>query len=443
MKRNYSVQIFLIFVTFTGSIGFSQTQRLSQVTRQISEPTEMCTLTSSNETTNARILAPQSVSSRTTSVRTGCSTFIINYDSAFQLNDEARNAFDAAADIWTTLLESSVPITINANLVTIANPNVIGNASNGGFFVVAGQPENTAYHSALAEKLLGTEIINSSGDSVDITINMNQNFNFYFGLDPNGISAQETDFITIVLHEIGHGIGMSGTSRANAVNGFLRFGGGLFTAYDSFLVQDLGFISVPLLQQNSSPGAGDGFDDPSSEMLGAFTSGQIVTTSPRAMAANNGDSPEIFSPNTYSGGSSINHLDENSFNPTPDALMTPFAGRGEVIRNPGEIVLGLFEDMGWSRCVLSTDEFDISSVTISPNPFTNTITLNLPASLSNDTFNVSLIDINGRVILNQTPQNINGELTISDLSNLEASLYFLTIESATSNISITKKIVKN
>ena len=50
--------------------------------------------------------------------------------------------------------------------------------------------------------------------------------------------------------------------------------------------------------------------------------------------------------------------------------------------------------------------------------------------------------MNGRVVLNQTSEANNGEIRISNLNNLDKSIYFLKIESTTSDISITKKIIK-
>ena len=57
-------------------------------------------------------------------------------------------------------------------------------------------------------------------------------------------------------------------------------------------------------------------------------------------------------------------------------------------------------------------------------------------------FNLYVIDMNGRVVLNQTSDANNSEITISNLNNLDKSIYFLKIESTTSDISITKKIIK-
>lgn len=359
-------------------------------------------------------------------------------------------AFQFAVDIWETLLDTPVTIRINANYTPLG-ATTLGNASAAFFSEIPGGEPNTLYPAALAEKLVGTEL--NGAESIDINCNFNSQFaNWYFGTDGN-TPGTDFDFVSVVLHELGHGLGVAGfgirigNNASNFQGNIRRSSTGLtlppnaqfHSIWDTFIDgPDIFLNPIPILNETNFP-------DPSNIMLAAFTSDNLTCNSPLAIQENGGVAPKTFAPSTFNPGSTYSHWDESTFNGTPNALMTPQFGRGEAIHDPGTITLGFMEDMGWSLCQgsLSTNEFDISSVTISPNPFTNAITLNLPASLSNDTFNVSLIDINGRVILNQTPQNINGELTISDLSNLEASLYFLTIESTTSNISITKKIVKN
>ena len=143
-------------------------------------------------------------------------------------------------------------------------------------------------------------------------------------------------------------------------------------------------------------------------------------------------------------GTSYSHWDESTFNATETALMTPFLGPGEDIYDPGNVTLGFMEDMGWTLCQgsLSTNDFALDDLKVSPNPFTNTITIELPPQIANQEFNISIVDINGRVINNIESKIRSGEVRISNLNNLDKSIYFLKIESTTSDISITKKIIK-
>ena len=60
----------------------------------------------------------------------------------------------------------------------------------------------------------------------------------------------------------------------------------------------------------------------------------------------------------------------------------------------------------------------------------------------NQEFDISMVDINGRIVLNTNSTVVNGEITISNLSNLKNAFYFLNIKSKSSDLSITKKIIK-
>jgi hypothetical protein len=76
-------------------------------------------------------------------------------------------------------------------------------------------------------------------------------------------------------------------------------------------------------------------------MLGPlFWSGEF------GVAANNGVKPKLYTPTPYQEGSSITHLDEDTFaNSLTNSAMTPNLEPGEVFRTPGPIALGMIQDM--------------------------------------------------------------------------------------------------
>jgi hypothetical protein len=133
-------------------------------------------------------------------------------------------AFQFAADIWGGVLDSNVPIRIQANfdpLFCDATSAVLGSA--GTAYIVsdfAGVPPfpgsefaNIWYHGALADKRAGTEL---NPGAPDITAQFNANlgktgcltgFGFYLGLDNN--HGGRPDLVTTLLHEFGHGLGFS------------------------------------------------------------------------------------------------------------------------------------------------------------------------------------------------------------------------------------------
>ena len=56
---------------------------------------------------------------------------------------------------------------------------------------------------------------------------------------------------------------------------------------------------------------------------------------------------ELYAPGTWNSGSSYSHLDQ-SFNGTPNALMTYSLGFGESEHSPGPVTEGLLQDIGWT-----------------------------------------------------------------------------------------------
>jgi len=124
-------------------------------------------------------------------------------------------AFTFAANVWGATLDSPVPIVIQAAFNPLA-PNVLGSAGATSIFSDFGSvglypgPEfpNTWYFSSLADKRAGAEL---NPGSADINAQFSSNFNFYLGVDNN--HGAQNDLVTVLLHELGHGLNF-----ANAVN---------------------------------------------------------------------------------------------------------------------------------------------------------------------------------------------------------------------------------
>lgn len=459
MKKNYftTFNMLIIYVVFS-------LKSLAQVT-PINNTLNLnnhvsCTMEVTDEVNKIFIPRRDAVIARmSNSNRMDCSTINVIYNN-FPTNvinpslpGPEQQAFQFAVDIWKSLLDTNVPITINANWANLG-ASTLGSAGSAFFAEVSGGGTNILYPAPLAEKLTGSEI--NGANSIDINCNFNSQFpNWYFGTDGN-TPAADFDFVTIVLHEIGHGLGIAGFGRQLTFGGTdvgsirRTINGNLPSSlndpnaiyaniWDTFVQnEDIFTNNVPILDETNYP-------DPSATLLGGMTNNLLTSSSPTAIAQNNNVLPLYSSPNPFVNGSSYSHWDEGTFNGTATALMTPQAARGEAIHDPGDVTLGLMEDMGWTICnrVLSTENFTIDNIKLSPNPFTESITLDIPSSLTNQSFNINITDINGRVVLSQK-ENIatSGKININKLSSLTNALYFLTIESTTSDLKITKKIIK-
>jgi hypothetical protein len=125
-------------------------------------------------------------------------------------------AFQHAADLWGATLDSPVTIIVQASFDPLG-ANVLGSAGatqiyanfpglGFGFYPGVEFPD-TWYGSALADKRAGTDIGVLAGlppNTADIRARFSSDFNFYLGIDNN--HGALNDLVTVVLHELGHGL---------------------------------------------------------------------------------------------------------------------------------------------------------------------------------------------------------------------------------------------
>ena len=135
-------------------------------------------------------------------------------------------AFQHAADLWGATLDSPVPVIVGATFEPLG-ANVLGSAGAtnvfrdfpgiGPGFYPGAEFAGTWYGSALADKRAGIDILALFGQSgaPDIRARFSSDFNFYLGLDNN--HGALNDLVTVVLHELGHGLNFQ--TFANAATG--------------------------------------------------------------------------------------------------------------------------------------------------------------------------------------------------------------------------------
>jgi hypothetical protein len=243
----------------------------------------------------------------------------------------AQAAFQYAVDLWAATLTSDLPIQIEANWENIGG-GVLGFAGAANYFInFAGAPEaNTYYPAALADKIAGFD---QDPGAYDITCTFNSGTNWYFGTDGNPGGGQY-DFVTVVLHELGHGLGVVGSPTVDNGIGFWQFGQpGI---YDVFVENGAGTWIY-------------NFNNGTTSLANQLTSDNLFWNGSVAVGNNSGIEPKLFAPDSWNGGSSYSHLDEGTYPPgTGDNLMTPFLAPGEAIHDVGPIILGLLEDIGWT-----------------------------------------------------------------------------------------------
>jgi len=244
---------------------------------------------------------------------------------------EAKVAFQRAVDYWATQIASNVVITVQANYTNLGNPSILGSAGPNGLYrnFPNAPRKNVWYPVAVANKRAGRQL----DPAPDIIANFNNTFpNWHFGSAkaPSGTY----DFTSVVLHELGHGIGFLGFGFNSNGNGSVRFQG-YPSPFDLYTETKSG---KKLLK----------FPNNSLQLGSQLTSNKIFYDSRRLRKANKSRRAKLYAPAIWSQGSSYSHLDETVYKPgNKDSLMTPQLGQGETIRSIGPIHRAILKDIGW------------------------------------------------------------------------------------------------
>lgn len=363
-------------------------------------------------------------------------TFQITY-TGFDSTKQA--AFQAAADIWSTMIFATVPIKYNV-ILTALTPGLLGITFPNGRKDFTNAPmANTWYATSLANQIAGVEL--NPGES-DVDMYLNANINWYFGTDGN-CPTGKYDFESIVLHEMCHGLGY--VSLGKVANGLGSFGtltaadfaplttsftwpalDTLPDVFDTYLVNN---NNQPLLDTNFFPSF-------SSALQFAMTNDQVYWSGQFGMQGAGGVKPRMYAPPTYQLGSSLSHLNESTYPVlNQNELMTPQAGSGSSNHNPGTITVGILKDLGWqvNEQYLNTPYVNEIDVQIFPVPASDVVQIVSPKIISG----IQLFDVSGKLILQN--QNINQTHFEIHTSSLTKGVYFLQIN--TDGKIVVKKLV--
>lgn len=261
----------------------------------------------------------------TTGQRPARSSFELTY---VNIPERAKAAIEQGVKAWEGYFESKVPISVAAYWDRTAPYGVLGTARPGRYFNnFDGAPDRDLwYSSALANSLAGRDL---DPRNPEIVIRISAFPFWYLGTDGKPGQSQ-FDLVSVVLHEIGHGLGF--LSNAD------------FIPYNSFgtMTQPTPFDAYAELSDGRRL---RDLPSPSLELGTALTS-TLYWSGRRAIAANNGTKPLLYTPKTFEVGSSVSHLDESTFEKgTPNAAMTPNLASGEVLTTPGLIAEAMIEDM--------------------------------------------------------------------------------------------------
>jgi len=266
------------------------------------------------------------------------------------LDERQRLVTEYSLELWGEQLAGTVSLNISVDFSPLGE-GVIGMS----YFPTCylNSETNTYYPSGLWNQMVGYP----AHPGRDITLVMNSDFSFYYGLDGAG---SRIDYVTIMLHEAAHGLGFGSQCHTN---------GSYFYAYpviyDRMLCQGLNGPCMTELTQ--------------SERAALIISSNLYAGPPGSnlLAANNGVRVKMYAPTTYRPGSTAHHWDSNVNFPTfmkyaYDSPLHTFNTRK----------IGLFLDLAWTLPEIDPNavwvNFDANGGTgnMTPQPF-------LPVSAQN------------------------------------------------------------
>lgn len=280
----------------------------------------------------------------------------------------ARNSVDFAISILQTMLPAGTKINVLATWKRINERGVLGNSAITGLipgWVINAPKPWSAYPLPLAEKILGESI--NTETTPDIDIEINSSVNWYYGTDGN-TPVYQYDLVTVVLHEMLHGLGFFDSMDVTDDKSAGYYGiGGYPLIYDTFVENVTGSrLTDTLAFENFSP-----------ELYSALTGNQLYFSGPLLNFYLSGGRAKLYAPATWDLGSSVSHLDEYTTLQV-NSLITPFIDLGEAIHDPGRLIMSILGDMGWIHTTISHDppgdtEEPVSGITISAAVSSDTV----------------------------------------------------------------------
>lgn len=248
----------------------------------------------------------------------------VSFDATHPSPSTVQAVVNAAAADWDAAVAttSSTPVEIAVIWKDLGNSNLLGSAGPAGLYRGGSLPADAWVPAPLANVLLGYDY-NGAG-TPELTVNLNSQANWYIGTSGSP-GWGEIDLYSVVLHEIGHGLGFLGS-------------GSLHNHSPSSVptLEDTPFVFDQHVTYNGAPLLNYGGADDHLRSNNLFIN------------LSDSLSNKLYAPSTWQEGSSFSHFDESSYpSGSAGALMTPSIGSGQVERTIDAATLGVLARTGW------------------------------------------------------------------------------------------------
>lgn len=248
-------------------------------------------------------------------------TFNFSYGSGSQYwSTSARSALQTAATMLASYFVVSAPVTLTFDVT--GNKSVFSStlATAGSDLADSGPG---FFGTVVQDKILTG--IDLNGSAADGTIDWNFGPSWAFG---STASSGEYDFTSTAMHELLHTFGFMsnlGKPGTNTDRTWMTF--------DSFIVTSNG--TKPFSNDFSW----------NTTYNSSLTSG-LYFGGPQAVAVYGGPVP-LYTPSPWENGSSVSHLNDNSFYGSNDKLMNARVSMGTGIRTLSTVELAILKDLGY------------------------------------------------------------------------------------------------
>ncbi|WP_237166408.1 Ig-like domain-containing protein [Mycolicibacterium hippocampi] len=236
---------------------------------------------------------------------------------------ERQLALREVADQMTEYFLVTSPVTLTYNVGLDEREHVLASAGSDLVSTAAG------YWRTVVQNKLVTGI-DSNGAQADGEIDWNWSA-YSWGLAEE-VGSEEYDFVSTAIHELLHSFGFLSNAEPPGENTERNW-----AFFDRFLVTEEGIRPIGAFYRWRSS------DDP--KLIG--DDGGLFFGGANAIAAYGGLVP-LFTPDPWSGGSSMSHLDDDTFTGDNQMLMNAATGTGLGIRVLSAIELGILEDLGYN-----------------------------------------------------------------------------------------------
>jgi hypothetical protein len=255
----------------------------------------------------------------------------LQFNLSGNLNTQQRAATEHAQNIWSAELLGTIPIDIEVRFLSMGSGILGGSYRQPHYWNSVTQ---TWYSSTLGKQLED----GITHNLVDIRLEMSSNYSWHYGITGNPSSSQY-DWITVMLHEITHGLGFSTLVQSNGSYVYTTSGGIQNTPTNFPGIFDRQLYQGSTLGTNLP-------DLNQSQRASLVVSNNLFSGRPSSflLAANSGDRVKMFAPNPWRAGSSVVHWDNSVTFPT---FMKYSASPGFKQHTINVREIAIMQDMGW------------------------------------------------------------------------------------------------